>query len=272
MIKIITRTQNTSLPFSIIKGSAQKRNKTADALSKQFYTKLLSASDDKSCTLEIFNVLLNNLLQNIINFKVLRKTNPKYRGTIKHNVTGTECDDNGIISLLVDGFKIFLPLDKNGKNITNKFCAIHEARHLFDAVCNPKTNQFRLQNLYEKIDFEAQKDNISKLFLDTLDNPIRMKDFKSSVRKLIEDMPDTISIDCLQTIRNSLKSEINAYGDEIKSMAKGSGLFYNLREILTIKLFLHQNAKFKQKLKFANKLLKEKLTNARNNHRMSLNS
>ncbi len=272
MIKIITITKNTSLPFSTIKGSAQKRNKTAAGLSKQFYTKLLSASNDKSCALEIFNDYLNNLLQNKIKFKVFPNVNHRYKGTIQRNIVGAEYDPKGTIRLLLEGFKIFLPLDKNGKNITNKFCAIHEARHLFDSACNPKTNQFRLQNLYEKIDFEAQKDNISNMFLDSLDKHVRMKDFKNSVRKLIKDMPDLISIDCLQTIRNSLKSEINAYGDEIKSMAKGAGIFYNLPEIITIKVFLHQNAKFKQKLQFANKLLKEKLANERKNHKALLNS
>ena len=271
MIKITTKSTNTSLSLQIIKGSPKQRNKMASRISRQFYTKLLSVSNSNSCSIKDFCENLNKLLHNKINFGIFKQENPKYKGSIKHNITGTTCNSNGIISLLIDGYKIFLPLDKNGQNITNKFTAIHEARHLFDHVFNPKTNQYRLQNLYGKIDFESKKDYLSDMFLDKLDNPVNMKKFEKSVRELTETMPDDITIDALQTIRNRLKSEINAYGDEMRSMAKGLGLFYNLPEIIITKIFLNDNAKFKQKLKFANALLKEKLESARSTHRQSLN-
>lgn len=271
MIKIRTKTKNTSLPLSQIKGSTKQRNKMAANMSRQFYTKLLSVSDGKSCSIENFCKNLNKLLNNKINFKIFKQENSKYKGNIQHNILGLKYGSDSSINLLIDGYKIFLPLDKNEQNITNIFTAIHEVRHLFDHVFNPKTNQHRLQNLYNKIDFETKKDNLTDMFLNYLDNPVKMKTFKKLVREKTDALPADITIDALQSIRNSLKSEINAYRDEIKCMAKGFGMWKNSFDIINIKLFLLQNAKFKSKLKFANKLLKEKLQNYRSANSASLN-
>lgn len=265
MIKIRTKTKNTSLPLAQIKGSTKQRNKMAANMSRQFYTKLLSVSDGKSCSIENFCENLNQLLNNKINFKILKQSNSKYKGGIQHNILGLKYDSDSSINLLIDGYKIFLPLDKNEQNITNIFTAIHEVRHLFDHVFNPKTNQYRL-HLYNKIDFEAKKDNLTDMFLDNLDNPVNMKTLKKLIRETIDTLPDDITIDALQSIRNHLKAEINAYGDEIKCMSKGFGMWKNTFDIINIKLFLLQNAKFKSKLKFANKLLKEKLITNRKLH------
>ena len=270
MIKIRTKTKNTSLPLSQIKGSTKQRNKMAANMSRQFYTKLLSVSDGKSCSIENFCKNLNKLLNNKINFKIFKQENSKYKGNIQHNILGLKYGSDSSINLLIDGYKIFLPLDKNEQNITNIFTAIHEVRHLFDHVFNPKTNQYRL-HLYNKIDFEAKKDNLTDMFLDNLDNPVNMKTLKKLIRETIDTLPDDITIDALQSIRNHLKTEINAYGDEIKCMSKGFGMWKNSFDIINIKLFLLQNAKFKSKLKFANKLLKEKLQNYRSANSASLN-
>ncbi len=271
MIKIRTKTKNTSLPLSQIKGSTKQRNKMAANMSRQFYTKLLSVSDGKSCSIENFCKNLNKLLNNKINFKIFKQENSKYKGNIQHNILGLKYGSDSSINLLIDGYKIFLPLDKNEHNITNIFTAIHEVRHLFDHVFNPKTNQHRLQNLYNKIDFETKKDNLTDMFLNYLDNPVKMKTFKKLVREKTDALPADITIDALQSIRNHLKTEINAYGDEIKCMSKGFGMWKNSFDIINIKLFLLQNAKFKSKLKFANKLLKEKLQNYRSANSASLN-
>ncbi len=271
MIKIRTKTKNTSLPLSQIKGSTKQRNKMAANMSRQFYTKLLSVSDGKSCSIENFCKNLNKLLNNKINFKIFKQENSKYKGNIQHNILGLKYGSDSSINLLIDGYKIFLPLDKNEQNITNIFTAIHEVRHLFDHVFNPKTNQHRLQNLYNKIDFETKKDNLTDMFLNYLDNPVKMKTFKKLVREKTDALPADITIDALQSIRNHLKTEINAYGDEIKCMSKGFGMWKNSFDIINIKLFLLQNAKFKSKLKFANKLLKEKLQNYRSANSASLN-
>ena len=235
-------------------------------MSRQFYTKLLSVSDGKSCSIENFCKNLNKLLNNKINFKIFKQENSKYKGNIQHNILGLKYGSDSSINLLIDGYKIFLPLDKNEQNITNIFTAIHEVRHLFDHVFNPKTNQHRLQNLYNKIDFETKKDNLTDMFLNYLDNPVKMKTFKKLVREKTDALPADITIDALQSIRNHLKTEINAYGDEIKCMSKGFGMWKNSFDIINIKLFLLQNAKFKSKLKFANKLLKEKLITNRKLH------
>ena len=50
-----------------------------------------------------------------IKFKVFPNVNHRYKGTIQRNIVGAEYDPKGTIRLLLEGFKIFLPLDKNGK-------------------------------------------------------------------------------------------------------------------------------------------------------------
>ena len=275
MFKIITKTVNTTLPLYFIKGSTKQRNQMASNMSKKLYNEVKQHSNSTSCTIENFTNSLNKILNNKINFNIFPNDDPITSAKIKFNITGHKIDfSNNRFNIFVDGYNMYLPLDTEQKIIKNKYTAFHEVRHMFDHIFNPKTCIYRLNNM-DGVNgeyLETKRAEIFDMFVYNLDQPVYMQKKKKTIIQKMNELPDRISIDILQDIRNHLKSEINAYNDEIKFMTKGLGIIKNFSEIKTNKLFLNKFAKFKSKLKFANNLLGEKIKTCRLKHKKSLNS
>ena len=131
----------------------------------------------------------------------------------------------------LDGFKLKFQLDNNG-NIQNKYALLHEVRHLFDKLCNPKMSVMR-RNIMA-------------------DSP---KEQYNAYKK----------INILQGIRNAVKTEINAYNQEFREYCKKP--FANFENIINLYLFKNNNAKFDKKLKFVNELLSDCIKKERMNNR-----
>ncbi len=267
MIKITNKiTQNAKLPYEICKGSEKDRNKLAHQMFIKFCKELDKDAIDSVCSADGFVNSINSILEpHKINFKLTNSENTKSYGTLTTQYS-TLTDGKNII-IQSDGFEIQVPLCEDNQIIIDKYCAAHEVRHLLDHILNPKITTWRFHNQINHPQYMDTIDEINKKFLIEFDNPVNIKKLKSDTREQFSKLPDEISIEVLQRMRHQLKSEINAYNDEIIYLKKGFGYIKNLLQIKLIKNFLKNNAKFQQKLDFINELLREKLINARNTNK-----
>lgn len=257
------------LPLEISKGSAKQRSQLADYYSKKMEEGLERISDTKRCKVDDFLGLINEIVSPAkIDININPLKNPwrffSYKGG-SINVNSEYYNKiNKIGSVVIDstlerikGYDINLPLSKDNKVINNKFFAFHEARHLFDYICNPKiidSKTLKIADSDEKI--EAYK-KIHKIFLSDVN---LFGKIKENVGEELKIFSDDEAISCLQNIRHALKSEINAYSDTINYMKKypltnyfsiyGSNEFLMFRD-------------YPKRLKIANEMLKERLQVAR---------
>lgn len=254
-MKIIL-TDTARLPLKVCRGGEIKRNKLASTYNQMLFNEL-SSFKDNHCPLDEFKKALN---------KIIGKYNIKYE---IENINNSELFNGAIaaltkipnikttlgsstpITLFIEGFKFHLPIHKN--IITNKSSALHEARHFFDHICNPKTTTLHGCKLGATSHLSETKLKIHNLFLNTYNSDLGLLAETSYMH--LQDLPDKVAIDTLQEIRHSLKSEINAYTDEIKFLSKSKA---DISEINDIRETL-RSYKFKEKLKLANAMLKERL-------------
>lgn len=241
------------LPFSIVKGSVKSRKIMAEKQFKNFYKEINHYWNGKYCSVDILRETLDKqLYPNKINYVILNEENQKFAGSHGCSVKVTP-GENGELNLNHTGYKFLLPLDSTKNNILNKYTALHEARHFFDHLYNPKYSLIRCG---KSINHEQSKEDYEKLhelFLTDLNKPIKMKSFKKDTEIILKRIPNDVLIDGLQNIRNALQTEINAYKEEIKCLMKD----YKFLDALILKLFLNTNCKFKAKLKYTNQKLKE---------------
>ena len=84
----------------------------------------------------------------------------------------------------------------------------------------------------------------------------------------LEQLSDDEAIDCLQNIRHTLKTEINAYRDSVEYMQK-----YPIQNLFMIygnnEFMLTHN--YKKRLKLANEMLAERIKSAREQHKAQIN-
>ena len=88
-----------------------------------------------------------------------------------------------------------------------------------------------------------------------------MKNFKNETINEMKKLKSEYKIDLLQDLRHALQTEINAYKDEFKFLIKKPKKNFSL--IIEWFVFTQEFAKFKQKLKFVNALLKDELSKRR---------
>lgn len=240
----------------------------AGQLSSDFFAELDKHSYKQCCTVDDFKASLKKVLAPYkAEFNVKQEPFSDFKGTLNPYFS-IEGIDNKTTKMTCCGFEFRLPLDDEGGIITDKYCASHEARHFFDHLFNPKMNLTRFTNQYNNKSFDNNINKIRDMFFIDFEEPVFMKLFKSEVRKELEPVSDEIAIDVLQKIRYQLKTEINAYSDEMKFLKKGSGRIKNFFQISRLKNFLSNYAKFEKKLKFTNTLLQERLTNVRTKYKL----
>ena len=255
---------SAKLPLSKVRGSAAARDALAAQYSSIYTQELDKLSTNNTCTVENFKKAIKNTLgDNNIKFNVLpveadvahgalSKTAKSETKQIKNNVYN--------VNSQISGYNFYFPLDSTNSVIKNKNITVHEARHFFDYICNPKTitiPTYKLINEKQRLkDFHKVYNSFLKDY--TIFRSI--KTFKKDVRTRLDKMPNEDAISVLQTVRHSMKSEINAYIDEHKYMRKNPvrnfyGLLHSCNYLAVMR--------YDKKLKFANELLAEKLKEAK---------
>ena len=266
----ITVDKTAKLPYQVVKGSEKSRMEMADRFSMQLREGLDKVSSTRECKLSDFVEIINKIIEpHKINFNILPLKN-KFTKFLEYTAGYISQDlgfdgkvykiGNAIIddtSINIKGFEIHLPLNKNNTVIRNKFSAFHEARHLFDYICNPKT--LGIWNI-KIIDDDKKLKAYKKAYSAFIDDFNFLGFWKKKAAKNLSKLSDEEAIDCLKSIRNTLKSEINAYRDTSDYTYKYPVV--NFFEIMGNNDFMLFHD-YPKKLKYANKLLKDRLQKAR---------
>lgn len=262
-----TNIKNTArLPLSVCRGSERERFELAQRYSDMLSEHLDKCSKNDSCSVDDFTQGISNILgKNKIKFVINRNHSVISRGSLGRK-TSSESFTYSLGDIFythsttnIEGYNFELPLSKDKTRIKSKEVAIHEARHFFDHVCNPKLTDFRTLKL-------VHDDEAIKLNRRVYERFVGMSAFvpKCVLKKLVEHdlnkMNDEHAIEALQTVRATLKTEINAYNDGIKYLKKKP--VKNMFAILNT-ADIKYSCKYEQKLKLANELLAQRLKLAR---------
>lgn len=266
--------QTAKLPLSTVRGSVKERYALSDKYTNQLRAGLDKLSDTKKCKVEDFKNLINEILKpNKINISIAPLKDHWQFGMIKGGSISVDADYQNKITQLGNvviesthksnkGYTIKLPLSKNDTIINDKYSAFHEARHLFDYVCNPKTidsNLFRVADSEEKVNAYV---NTYKAFIADTNILGGRKLIKSIATENLSKLSDEEAIGCLQNIRHTLKTEINAYCDTANYMReKPLTNFMNIYGGNEFMMFHN----YPKRLKLANQMLAEHLKQAREN-------
>ena len=254
--------ENTLLPFNLVKGSVKERNAKSWQYWNKFLDKFMQAEE---CTVDTFRNAIDSTIEpNKINYKILKEKNLYFSGSTGIDIKLLPHENGGLYVQRV-GYKIKLPISKNSKTILNKLTAVHEARHLFDYLLQPKTACLRAKELVNNEKYDNDVDKLRTITLIDVKKKFSRKDFEQNFEKTLDKLPDNIAIEALQKLRTSLMTEINASKCELKYLIKNNPL-KNFGKIIRIFLF-YNNCNFKTKEKFVSIKLKELLEKARNDLR-----
>lgn len=240
------------LPLENSRGTEAERFAKSRQLSKQLLTELEKGS--------IYtNEFISNAISKILapyNIKVTFEENRKNttRGEHRSNIKAKATDKGVLVE--VTGHVIGLPPDAKERN---KYTVLHEAGHIFDSAFNPKSMRCDFIKLIREYEIKDSLQEIRNKFL----NISNLRKLKKETPQTLKEIPDEYVIDNLQDIRYCLKTEINQYKIGLINMLKDKDI-----SLITFieELILYSQLKFNQKLRFTNKLLKERISLARKKH------
>lgn len=264
-------TRKTKLPLEMCKGTEKERNALAAKYTKELMVGLDAISHKKLCYVTDFINLINKIVAPAkINFEI-KPLEGKFnifsmiQGAMgvkinydKRLVTDKKGVYYSILDRSIDGYKFLLHLSKNEKFIKDKYAALHEARHLFDHICNPKTIMPRFVTLRTA---QTKIEAYNKAHDSFLSDISSCKKIHKKTTKLLSILSNEEAVNCLQSIRSSLKTEINAYKDSVDYLSQ-SPLKNIVQLEATYEFLLTHN--YKKRLKLANEMLAQYLSKARN--------
>lgn len=263
------------LPFEYVKGSENERFALAEKLTDDLfqkikdlyvidetnlYTKKITAVSKKIIGKKIQEILPKSLNIRIKGLVDEFRNRPDTIGTtyfISHENDGAHhVKEVGIMMEVTEDKKI---------NYDDVGTLMHEFRHVIDGILNPKMDVRALKvskngNPFKKI---LQK-YIFDMHFNFLDRMIFDIKLNMKMRKLSEEM----KIDALQEMRYVVKSEINAYSNDLKyqeEINRNLGVESDLGGELRL-----SDLHFDRKLKFINKKLYRTIKKARKNHTQTL--
>lgn len=236
------------LPLKISRGGDIKRYKLAESLNKMLYDEL-AIYGEKNCPVNAFKKALDKIIGKFnIKYSIQKLSDDSVAGSITPRVKM-----KSETTAVVDNYLIEFPIKRN--KIVSKATALHEARHLFDFICNPKTidkSRLTLKSNPILLDkYEKVSDFLDRYF----DKDMDLVKLEKAVKILLMDIPDKFVVKILNSAKHSLKTEFNAYTQELKFLSKSKS---DIDDINRIRRMI-KAGKFQEKLKIVNKLLREKL-------------
>lgn len=258
MVKVTnTLLPSAKLPLERIRGTERQRFKQAELLNKKLIEVLEPSTNGKHLNMLKFTNEIEKILAPDKILFYITKAPENFNGTIRRVLQYDKYTPE--VRTSIPNYEITLPT--NGKNqITNKYSAYHQAKHLFDFLFNPKIAKFRLKGEYNSfvtLFIENKKMEFEKLLFN-FDKRQKKGEIIQQARKLTKEMPDEFAIDEFQSMRNVLKSEISTHKQDLAYLLKKP--FQNRKAILNnIRIKL----KMKESLNILNELLKNRIAQVR---------
>lgn len=258
MVKVTnTLLPGAKLPLERIRGTERQRFKQAELLNKKLIEVLEPSTNGKHLNILKFTNEIEKILAPDKILFYITKAPENFNGTIRRVLQYDKYTPE--VKTSIPNYEITLPT--NGKNqITNKYSAYHQAKHLFDFLFNPKIAKFRLKGEYNSFVtpfIENKKMKFEKLLFN-FDKRQKKGEIIQQARKLTQEMPDEFAIDEFQSMRNVLKSEISTHKQELAYLLKKP--FQNRKAILNN---IRIKPKMKESLNILNELLKNRIAQVR---------
>lgn len=258
MVKVTnTLLPGAKLPLERIRGTERQRFKQAELLNKKLIEVLEPSTNGKHLNMLKFTNEIEKILAPDKILFYITKAPENFNGTIRRVLQYDKYTPE--VRTSIPNYEITLPT--NGKNqITNKYSAYHQAKHLFDFLFNPKIAKFRLKGEYNSFVtpfIENKKMEFEKLLFN-FDKRQKKGEIIQQARKLTKEMPDELAIDEFQSMRNVLKSEISTHKQDLTYLLKKP--FQNRKAILNNIRIKH---KMKKSLNILNELLKNRIAQVR---------
>ena len=241
--------KTAKFPLEFSRGSESKRFAKSRKLSKQLFLELNKTNNytDKFILSSIAKVLEPHKINVTIETNKL-----KTRGGHRITLEIIKSDDEYIKTAITSHVLCF----NQNPTKRDKYTILHEAGHLFDSALNPKSMRCDFIKLVNKNEIYDSLKEIKEKFLGISD----LKKLRKEALQTFKDIPDEYVIDALQNIRQRLKTERNQYKFGLKMMLREKNM--SLEDFIN-EIALYFRLKFYKKLKFANKLLKERLDKVR---------
>lgn len=215
---------NSGCSFNLpIKNKTSKlREAYATKMSAKFQEYLLQNSDEKISIKDYKKYFERVINSKGISINFVQLSTPDINASVAPDIKlYREKNDKNSLFAFYTGYKMEVRKQK-GKLNCSRNTLVHETRHLFDMLCNPK---YKMARHYKNLDNPQTIKQFSdiKNFVARLDyyRPKRFLGFKipsfeKELRLKLEGLENTEVIDILQISRYHLKSEKNAYGDAEK--------------------------------------------------------
>lgn len=258
MVKVTnTLLPSAKLPLERIRGTERQRFKQAELLNKKLIEVLEPSTNGKHLNMLKFTNEIEKILAPDKILFYITKAPENFNGTIRRVLQYDKYTPE--VKTSIPNYEMTLPT--NGKNqITNKYTAYHQAKHLFDFLFNPKITKFRLKGEYSSFVtpfIENKKMKFEKLLFN-FNKRQKKSEIIQQARKLTKEIPDELAIDEFQSMRNVLKSEISTHKQDLAYLLKKP--FQNRKAILNnIRIKL----KMKESLNILNELLKNRIAQVR---------
>lgn len=203
----VKMSNSVKLPYRMAKGSELERFKRAEASNKQVFNLIKGKAEGDYVSLDDIKEALYSKLYVMITCLISKE----FRDGA--SILGGTTLLQSKFTKELSGYEILLPIQNNDSiHIQDLHVVIHEFRHLFDMINNPKINQ-------RKIACSAFSDGAFKLdYMDSIYNSkiyTRKKYDKNAIQCAIEMLLAPFSkeeqIDVMQLVRYRLKMEYNAY-------------------------------------------------------------
>ncbi len=197
---------NITLNLPVGQRNPGGRKKAADKLSKDFQNLIINIPRNE-LTINKYKELIYSLISPIKPpIEVVQVEGGPFIGAFQTTVAAEI--EKSFIRILYNGYRVKLNLDED-KILSEKDIVVHETRHLFDSVCNPKKNLQR--NLGYAPDSDIA-DRITEViaFFKHPENSLN----KKVLDEKLAGFDIEIIVGILQQVRHSIASEVNAYKDE----------------------------------------------------------
>lgn len=243
--------------FSIPKGrkSLKARNNYAEKLSKNFQKELLALPEKKLSFDTYKNIIMKTLGKKDLNIDIREPRSINAIAAIRPQLKLYESTSPKYDAFLYyEGFTL-LANKENDKIAIDKSSLVHETRHLFDMICNPKMMISRnVENANNDKIFKQHEEILNFVRDDEQYKPkkiigiFKIPSFEKELREKLTGLENSIVVSILQQCRYHLKTERNAYKDYEKFFLKE-----NIKHPLALFTVLDFHIKNEHKFNFQEK-------------------